>query len=203
MPWDSGDTFGADRNLVDRQITPGAGEPSRIDLAKDYYNQLSTEADAGFKRNLTDATNLAAEHGQLGSGQLTNRYGSLTEDLARTKELAKRGLVTDATAGTIGDNRSNRAEVRGERDYQRNLAQEALQRRIQQAAMEHGVGQDTFNNALRLWGAGNANNPTGAYLDAAGQASTEAAGSTASIQQLIHALIARRGAQQRAAPAGG
>lgn len=186
-PWDGAPNFTADQNLIDAQVLPGANDPSRIDLAKQYYDSFADVENADYGHNLTDATNEAAQHGRLGSGMLTNRYGDLFSDLTLRKDAAKRGLVTAATEGTIGDNRSNRAETRTERDYQHSMAQEAIMRRILQ-------NQQEFGNAATLYGLGNQNNPTADYLQASGQSSAEAGGSMASIQQLIQAMLARRSA---------
>jgi hypothetical protein len=192
-PWDpSAGTFDATHNAIDSVIAPGAGDPSRIDIAKDYYDQFATAADANFGHNLTDATNEAAAHGRLGSGMLTNRYGDLTQQLAQQKELAKRGLITDATEGTIADNRSNRSELRTERGYQGSLAEQAIQRRIAQAAAERGDTQQAFDNAMRQYGLGAGSDPSAALLAASGRAGQESAAAGSSIADLLR-LFALRG----------
>lgn len=193
-PWEAAapGTFNATDNLINSEVTPGAGDPSRIDLAKDYFGQLGTQANRDFSHGITDATNAAASHGQIGSGMLTNRYGDLAAQLNETQQLAARGLATDAAAGTIADNRSNRGEVRTERGYQSDLAQKALAQRIAQQTAEQGATQQAFDNAARLYGFGNANNPGTAYETAAGQATSEAGGNASSMDALIRAWLARQ-----------
>jgi hypothetical protein len=184
-------TFTASDNAIDSVIAPGANDPSRIDLAKQYYDAFSDVENADYAHNRTDATNDAAAHGLLGSGQLTNRYGDLFSDLTLRKDAAKRSLITAATEDTIGDNRSNRDELRTERGYQQGLAQQAIVQRIQQAAAEAGLTQQEFENALREYSLGASSDPTAALLAGGSQANAAAGQSASTVGDLLMALALR------------
>jgi hypothetical protein len=240
QPWQTGaptlapagtppSTFTADQNLINAQINPtpsarllGAqGQtdaslskvldgPDRVALASGAYDDFATRANRNFNRARTDATNDAAAHGQIGSGQLTNRYGDLEETLQENDALARSGLIRDAVTGTIGDRLNNygaarnaenaaygedvggRNELRGERGYQQSLAEQAIQRRIQQQQAEQGATQQDFQNGATLYGIGNASDPTGAYQNAAANASNEAASSSGDVGALIQAWLRSR-----------
>jgi hypothetical protein len=226
--------FGAGNNLISSEITPQADPrlmqyqgatdqimqrmlngPNRYDLAKQYYDNFSNETEGDFDRSLKTATDLGAARGRLGSGILTNTYGDLTERRLRDKENAKRGFLTNALEGTIGDTRnafndigaaernifgegqSDRGEFRTERDYQRNLAEQAILRRIQQQVMEGSASQQDFENALTQYQQGQRNDPTSALQTAAGEAGNEATGAGNDVEALLRALLAR--SQQSAA----
>jgi hypothetical protein len=225
-------TFDATNNLIDSQILPTTdprlasvqaardaalakitGGPSRLDLAKSYLDAGNTGLDEQYAHDRQDATDAAGAHGQIGSGMLTNRYGDLFGGLERNKKAQELKYLTDASAGTIGDNlnalgaasgaesqtygenAANNAQTRTERDYQRTLAEQAIQQRIQQNAAEQTAKQQSFDNAARLYGLGNLNNPTGTYENAAANSSAEASGASSSMANLIRAWIARNGTQ--------
>ena len=184
--------------------------PNRLDLAKQYYENFSNETEGDYNRSLTRATDMGAAHGRLGSGILTNQYGDLAERRLRDKENAKSRLLTGALEGTIGDTRnafndigaaernifgegkSDRGEFRTERDYQRNLAEQAILRRIQQQVMEGSASQQDFENALIQYQQGNRNDPTQALQEGANQAGNEASGAGDDIEALLRAWLARQ-----------
>lgn len=181
-----------------QRITSG---PDRLALAKKYI----ADSDSEYQRTLKDATNAAAEHGYLGSGRLTNQYGDAAD--RRTQQIDK--LLTDASAGTIQDNLNNlnatsgvegtaygqeagsRNELRTERGYEADTAQQAIQRRIQQAAAEAGMSQQDFENAMRVYALGQQGNPETAYENAAATAGAEAAGNTQNMTDLLRYIAAR------------
>lgn len=198
-PWQSG-VFDMGHNAINRVIEPGDDEPSRIDLAT-KYGEIFDEATRGaYNRDRVDATNDAAEHGRVGSGMLTNRYGDLFEERQRQKDALKATLLTNATEGTIADRRSNRAEQRTERGYQSGKAAEALAARIQQNAAESSSAQQALDNAIRTYGLGAASDPSNALLGASGRASGESGAAASGVQELLKYLMQMRGTQ---AVAGG
>jgi hypothetical protein len=221
-------TFGADDNLIASQVLPGANprllnmqglsddalqkilnSPDRLALAKQYLDSDVLGLNEQYQHDLTDATNFAGTHGQLGSGMVTNRYGDLFAGITGKKKAAELRYLADAAGGTIGDRLnafdaasgaegrvftegvSDRNESRTERGYQADLAQRALLNRILQNQAESTADQQAFDNAVRLFGLGNANNPEGAYETAAGQATSEAGGQTADVAALIRLLAQR------------
>lgn len=233
-------TFNASDNLLSSEVLPGndprltaaqglsdaalareANGPDRLALAKRYYDSLTAGENEDYQHNLTDATNFAGAHGQLGSGMLTNKYGDLFSGLTLRKAALKNQLLTSALEGTIGDTRNlvadtgaaegrtynegagNRNETRTERGYQQDAATQALLERIQQQQAEAEANQQAFNNALSLFGVGSANNPELAYETAAQQATSEAGGQSADVGQLLALLAQRRASTPPTGTTGG
>lgn len=189
------------------KITNG---PDRFAIARQQYEDFTNQAESDYRRRRIDETNRAAEGGYLGAGRLTNAYGDLEERRNLADLSARRGFLNDALQGTIQDNLNvagvtraaandaygqdvtGRNETRGERDYQRGLAEQAIMRRIQQQAAEAGLTQQEFENAMRQYQLGNLNDPTGAYEEASRNASQEASGAGADVAALLRAYAARR-----------
>jgi hypothetical protein len=222
-------TFGADQNLIQTQINPAgsprllntqgiadtaldkvANGPDRVALGKSYYDTFATQAKGNFDRAIHDATSAAAAHGQIGSGQLTNRYGDLTEAFNRENTGAASDFATHALEGTIGDRLNTlgaargaensiygqeanaRNELRGERGYQQSLAEQAIAQRIAQNQMEQGQQSQDFGQAATIYGLGNQGDPTGAYQDAATLSSSEAGANSADVAALLRLFAQRR-----------
>lgn len=199
------------QGLTDDLLQRMTTGPNRFDIAKQYWDEFQKETQGGYDRSFADARNEAAAHGRLKSGMLTNTYGDLAESRARDLDVARSRYLTDALQGTIGDTRNqladvsgvegqaygegvgNRNEVRGERGYQQNMAEQALIRRIMQQAAESGMDTTAFNQAIAQWQAGQANNPTGALETGAAQAGNEAAGQSQDVEELLRMLLARMG----------
>jgi hypothetical protein len=221
--------FGADQNLIQTQINPAgsprllntqgiadaaldkvANGPDRVALGKQYYDTFATQAKGNFDRAIHDATSAAASHGQIGSGQLTNRYGDLTEAFNRENTGVASDFATHALEGTIGDRLNTlgaargaensiygqeanaRNEVRGERDYQRTMAEQAIAQRIAQQQMEQAGEAQDFGQAATLYGLGNQGDPTAAYQDAATLSSSEAGANSADVAALLRLFAQRR-----------
>lgn len=195
-PWNA-TTFGADSNVINTQIAPGAA-PDRNKMATDQYNTWDAATAPGFEHSMTDATDQAAAHGQIRSGQLTNRYGDLARQRVLDQTTARNSYMQNALDSSITDARSNRNEQRGERGYQRSLAEEAIARRIAQQQAESGQGQQDFNNAITQFSVGSQGDPTGALGDAAAQSGQEAQTSQADMAALIRAWMARNQPQAAA-----
>ena len=103
----------------------------------------------------------------------------------------------------LNNARTNRDEVRGERDYQSGLSRDAQSTRIGQYGAETGAENTDFGQGLSLFGAGNTGDPTGTYQTAAEQASLEAAAAAGDTAALLK-LMAMKGAYgQGLQPAGG
>lgn len=177
--------FSPTSNLIGAQITPGATD--RMALAKDYFNQFQEATNPAYEQGLRVATQHAAANGRLHSGMLTTDYGNLAESRARDLDLLQRGLLTDATQGSIQDAANARGELRTERGYQNDQSQQAINNAIQQYILQMQIG-----NAQSA--AGQAGNPAGAILGASGNAQAGADQTYAAIAQYLSQL-----AQQRAA----
>jgi hypothetical protein len=130
------------QNMTDNLLAQLQSQPDRLGLAKQYYDTFEAETEPDYNRSLTEATNMGAAHGRLGSGILTNTYGDLAERRLRDKEVQKQNLLNAATEGTIADRQrmfenlssaeqnafgeagANTNELQQERDARRALIQQ-------------------------------------------------------------------------------
>lgn len=137
------------------------------------------------------------------SGAEQNAFGEAganTDELQQERE-ARRQLIREhynQADRSLSQGLTDRNEARGERSYQGGLAEQALMRRIMQQLAEGSMDQTQFDQAMRMFGAGNTGDPTGAYNDAAGQSAIEAAAAAGDVALLLR-LLAQR--QQQNVPA--
>lgn len=223
-------TFGPDKNLINTQINPTADPrtlnlqgmqdatlnkilsgPDRNAMAKDQYSTWEAATNPGFEHSITDATDAAAAHGQIRSGQLTNRYGDLARQRVLDQTTARNQYMQQALSDSIGDTQrgfedvsgaagtaynqglTGREEMRGERGYQTSQAQQALLNRIRQQQAEAGAEAQSFGEGTTAYGLGRDGDPTGVYQGASGQASDEAAAAAGDTGALLRLLALRRG----------
>lgn len=232
-------TFDSSSNLINTQIGPSndprtiglqgqqdallnkiTSGPDRNAMAMDQYKTWEDATAPEFQHGITDATDAAAAHGQIGSGMLTNRYGDLSRQRVLDQTTARNAYMQDALGKSIGDrqtafedassaagtaygqNVNSQNALRGERGYQSSKAEQALYNRIQQQMAEQSAQGQNFGQGLSTYGAGNTGDPTGAYQDASGQAGAEAqaaAGDTGALLRML--ALQRAGAGQGLAPA--
>lgn len=131
--------YGPNSNLIGSQINPSA-QPNRMDIANQYFQEAQQATNPAYQAALRDATQRAAATGSLGSGMLNTSYGNLALQRAQNLDNLQRELQTQATEGTIGDQRFNTAVAQQQQGYQAAQAQQALQNRIQQLMAEQGIG---------------------------------------------------------------
>jgi hypothetical protein len=141
--------FGPGNDLRDNQIAPNQ-DVDRLKIAGDYFSQFAESTDPAYQKSIRDATKAAAANGRLGSGMLTTDYGDLAGDRSRELDLQRRGFLTQALEGTIDDARSNRDELRGERDYQTGSAQQATENAIRQRLLEEALLNGQFGRDQRI-----------------------------------------------------
>lgn len=77
--------------------------PDRLQMAKDFFKNFTDETEGDYQDSLKDATDEGAAHGQLFSGQLTNKYGDLSQRRARDQDSAKNRFLNEALRETFGD----------------------------------------------------------------------------------------------------
>jgi hypothetical protein len=223
-------TFGKDNNLINTQINPAADPrllklqgmqdsslerilngPDRNAMARDQYSTWEAATAPDFEHSITDATDAAAAHGQIRSGQLTNRYGDLARQRVLDQTTARNQYMQQALEGSIGDTQrgfedvsgaagtafnqglTGREELRGERGYQRSRAEQALINRIRQQQAEQGAEAQSFGEGTTAYGLGMEGDPTGALQGASAQASDEAAAAAGDTGALLRLLAQRRG----------
>jgi hypothetical protein len=222
--------FGPNSNLINTQINP-TSDPRLINLqgmqdaslqkvlngpdrnaqALDQYNTWNAETAPDLEHAFTDATDLAAAHGQIKSGQLTNRYGDLARQRVLDQTTARNKYMQNALDASIGDTQrgfedvsgaagtaynqgvTGREELRGERGYQQSAAEQALQNRINQQKAEAAARAASFGEGATTYGLGNEGDPTGALQGASAQSADEAAAAAGDTGALLRILAQRRG----------
>jgi hypothetical protein len=164
--------FGQGHDLRSTAVLPTSG-PDRFGMAEQRYGQfINDTAERDF-----DATRMlgqrAAAMGRSGSGMVSKDYADLGAAIERERGNARGRYLTDALEGTIGDARNNRAEVRGERDYQTGSAQQSLENRIRQQQLEEQLTQGNYGRQMGvtelLATLGYGGNGVGDLLQGAGQ----------------------------------
>ena len=172
-----GSQFGANfqRGLANDIYGYGRDQSS---YAKDYGDSLSSQEgnrvglgrdQAGFTRSLANDA----------GGYTQARYNADVNerDAGRADEYgqdtARRSRFT-TNAGYLGQSqgqdRSNRNELRGERDYQTNRADQATSDEMGRAQLEEQLRNGQFSRGLGMAGLGNGGrSPTDAYQNAAGR----------------------------------
>lgn len=141
--------FGPEADLRYQSVLP---DPSvdRFGLAQDRFDQFAESTNPAYEAALRAATQRAAASGRLGSGMLTTTYGDYASNRARELDLARQGFLTDALEGTIGDARSDRSELRGERDYQYGVSRQAIEDEIRNLLVGDQLTDSAFDRQTRL-----------------------------------------------------
>lgn len=151
--------------------------PSLSDAAATEFDLLGQQSGEQRTRGLREIGRAGATLGRLGSGMVRTDIGNLEDVLRTREEQARRGLSADvargesenrrlnlgATAGlegqVYGQEAGQRGELRGERGYQTDTAQQALDNRIRQRSLEEALlegqfGREATGAQLGLQGAG-------------------------------------------------
>jgi len=154
------------RSLLSSSADTLANAPDRQALAQSYFDTAAKEDAPLFQSDLQDATKLASANGVLGSGMLSDRYGSIVTQHDQNLANLRQTLLNDAISGTMADrlNATNalsgltsstaaqeaaqRGEQRTERDYTTNLQQQNYgnatnERNVQQGIDEANLGRAT------------------------------------------------------------
>jgi hypothetical protein len=138
----------------------GDQETSRVGLG---------ERQAGFSRNIAnDFGNFNRdEYGAGVDERNTKRRDEYDQgDFARTRFSDMRGYLGEER----GNDRSNRNELRGERGYQYNLSQDALDNEFRTAGFEESLRNNRYNRGMGTANVGfGGTSPAGAYSDSADQ----------------------------------
>lgn len=222
--------FGPGGNLINTQINPTADPrtlslqglqdatlqkilngPDRNKMAMDQYNTWDAATAPQLAHSISDATDAAAAHGQIKSGQLTNRYGDLAQQRVLDQTTARNKYMQNALDASIADTQTGfqdvsgaagtaanqgltgREELRGERGYQTSQAQQALLNRIRQQQAEAAARAQSLGEGTTTYGMGNEGDPTGALQGASAQSADEAAAAAGDTGALLRILAQRRG----------
>lgn len=185
---------GASQSVAD---SFGAGDRAQggLALAKDgqAFNQALAGAqetrygaDTAFNQSLAANADRRATEGQAFNQAVTSRNADLNtlDTLSGLEQLF------------VGQGRTDRAELRGERDYQNNMATDAMDRGERELATSDRMattGQARDLAALEpLLRSGWFGDPTGAMLDTAGGLSQGAAAGNAGIMDLLMMMAQER-----------
>jgi len=154
------------QGTVDQNAAQVGQGPSLSDAAATEFKLLGEQSARDRQLGIQDIGRSAAKFGRIGSGRVTTDLGNLEDTLRMREENARRGLSADVAQGEAVNRRANlgatsglenqiygqeagsRGEVRGERGYQSDTAQQALENRIRQKALEESLTQGGFNRDL-------------------------------------------------------
>lgn len=164
------DAFGQRMSLADAETRFGQigrqdalGERDAMNDAERYGNEL-TAARAGASR----------QYGQDLYGQARDTYGDMVgeRDARNAYDQQqfgnRRNVFGDLGAyeqGIANNERADRNEMRGERDYQYGLSRDAQGDRISQLGMEEQIYGQDFNRDMQRFGLGYGMDPSGAMGD--------------------------------------
>jgi hypothetical protein len=145
--------FTADANLMGQQVTPGAG-PNRIDMMKQAmadYDAQDAERRAGGIQQIGQK---AAALGRIGAGMTTGDLAGFGRQVEGDRSRVQNELLRGAVDADVTDQRMNRDELRGERDYQVGREQNAFDRRRQRVFDDEALTGNEFNRDLSRLQAG-------------------------------------------------
>ena len=154
-----------------------AGGPDLTSAAQEKLRLFEEQGEPGFQKALQAVGRKAGALGRLGAGMTTSELGDVASLRERDISQARRGLASDLAFAEGGERRANlgalsglesqvfgqeqgaRGELRGERGYQADTAQQALENRIRQRMLEESLTEGAFGRQatraqLGLQGAG-------------------------------------------------
>lgn len=199
---------GADPRLAAASATTDAsvaavGGVDRRKSAQDILSQFDKASVDPLREAYRGVGQQAASLGRLGMGStaqdvqevgrkhLTDRATLETNLAAQTASqeaqdrLDKAHLARGVEGDIYGYGAGNRGELRGERGYQFGTAETATDRAVQQAQLEEALKNGQMNRGIALGEYGQAGNPVGAELGAAGVDQAQSGADIGSIAELL------------------
>jgi hypothetical protein len=156
--------------LTGQTIAPGAGV-DRFALAMDRFDQFAKGSDPAYQAALRDANRYGAANGRLGSGMLRTSFGDLANQRSLALDTEKRGLLSDAIEGTVGDARFATGVAQQQQGFQSGQQQQAFENELRRLGFDDDLLNSAFGRALMQWQAGNTGGTgSGTILTGAGQA---------------------------------
>lgn len=140
--------------------------PDRGAIASDVYKRLVDESRPDFEAGVRDIGRDAARFGRLGSGVTTSRLGDLAAERERSLDLSRRALSSEAAGRSLDDRlgvfdarlrgagdfygaeRAERDELRGERGFQNDMSQQALDNMVRQQTLEEMLLSGQFGRDM-------------------------------------------------------
>jgi len=161
------------RELTAQGLENLSGAPDRQTLARQSLENFISSTDPGYQQRLRESADRAASLGRVGSGMAADDIvrlgrGREAEIVQQSRELAGEtagreledraarlaaaqgvaGQFGQEEGGQFGREAAQRGELRGERGYQGDLAQQAITNRANQVAMEATLQQQQFGQNL-------------------------------------------------------
>jgi hypothetical protein len=159
--------FTASSNLVGTQINPSespqdaqyrtlqsnaantvANAPDRNALAQQQFQTFTQATDPAYQAAIRDATKAAAANGGIGSGMLSNEYGTVAEQRARDLDVAKQGYMQNALDQSINDRYKSLDALSGTQAQQFNQDQTTQNALRGERNYQYGLSSDATNNAI-------------------------------------------------------
>jgi hypothetical protein len=145
------------------QALQGLQGPDRGQIARDLYKGIEQDTADERTRGIRQISEAAGRLGRIGAGGVSTDLGSLEERLSMNRDRQLRELSAGAAGESLSDQlkklggtadieqllsgigAQKRGEVRGERDYQRDLSQDPIRQRL----LEEQLQQGAFDRYLR------------------------------------------------------
>lgn len=146
--------------------------PDRGQIASSQLDLLTQQSEPAFQRALQDVGRRAGALGRLGAGMTTSDLYDVTASRERALAQARQGLAADSAGQTMSDRLARlnastgvegqlygqesaaRNELRGERGYQTDTANQALQNRINERLMQENLLNSEFGRQQARAGLG-------------------------------------------------
>lgn len=198
------------QGATDSALAGVTSAPDRFALAQEKLGTFTDQTDPEYQASMRDANKFASATGTSDSGMLRTRYGNLALQRGRDVQNERDTLYQNAADQTMNDRLATlsaargtegqvnsqdagvRQEQRGERDYQANRGDTALEQFMQQKRLEDQLTTSGVDRGVKQTELGYGNDPALAQLTAAGQQGASAASSFQGVGQLMQLLAASR-----------
>lgn len=196
--------------------------PDRAALAAQNFQLLRDSTQPQYDAAVRQVGANAAKFGRIGAGMTTNELTSLDQSRERDLLQAQKGLSLDAAGSTLADRQailsslgglegqqygegaSGRNELRGERGYQTDFAQQGLTNEQNRLGLEDTLTNSEFGRnqerARTLAAIGGSSDPTAALGGQADYYGGQAGASGQSVAELLANAAYQRGTTAAPAP---
>ena len=202
---------GGASGMVDSAAQAIGSGPGRQQIAMDRLSAFDTAAQPMIRDKIQAVGRSAAKFGRLGMGDTGIEATRPFTDYLTQRDAYSKQLAADTAEGEIGDRfrgfdalsgyergvrgfeAGERDEVRGERDFQSDMARDALNDAFRERQFESGEFSDDYNRALQEYLLQLGVDPTGAFLGISNQFGNSAASSVSGAGNILADILARQG----------
>ena len=207
--------LGTTQGQVDTARNSLSTGPDRQALAASTFQLLRDQGESAYRQAVRQVGQNAAKFGRIGAGMTTNDLTGLEASRERDLSQAARGLSLDAAGSTLADRQAilsslgglesqqygqgaaGRNELRGERGYQTDFAQQGLTNEQNRLALEDSLTGSNFNRqqdrARTLGALGYQSDPTTALAGQGDYYGGQATASGKSVAELLADAAYQRG----------